>query len=132
MDQKKAISFLTVWISITISALILSVILGQNFVLGNVNITKPVAGLIFGLVATLAFFAADPIASKLDIKVKDEKIWAGIYFVTNAIVIWIIKRLATLTGIGVSNIIFVLVIAVVVTLVERAADKYSQKMFAKK
>ena len=132
MEQKKAISFLTVWVSITLTALILLVLLGSNFVLGNMSITKPVAGLIFGLVIALVFFAANPIASKLDIKVKDERIWAGIYFVANAFVIWIVKRLATFTGIGVSNIIFVLVIAAVVTVAERLADKYSKKMFAKK
>lgn len=132
MDQKKTLSFFTIWVGLTISLLILSVILGGNLVLGNMNITKPVAGLIFGLILTIVSFAVVPIASKLNIGVKDEKAWAAIFFIANIVVIWILKRLATITGVGVSSIFFVAIIAAVITLVERLLYKYSQKALAKK
>lgn len=132
MDQKKTLSFLTIWVGLTISLLILSVILGGNLVLGNMNITKPVAGLTFGLILTIVSFAVVLIASKLNIGVKDEKAWAVIFFIANIVVIWILKRLATITAVGVSSIFFVAIMAAVITLVERLLYKYSQKALSKK
>src|SRR3989344_8578828 len=132
MDQKKVLSFLSVWVVITLVCLILSVVLSGNLVLGNMNLTKPVSGLLFGLVLTIVFFATGPAISKIDIKIKDERVWIAIFFIANAFVIWVLKRLATLTGIGISNIFFVAIIAAVVTLTEKTVDKYSQKTFGKK
>ncbi len=132
MDQKRAFSFLMLWASITLISLILSVILGKNIVLGNMNITKPVSGLILGFVLTVTFFAVGPIISKIDIKVKDERIWVVIFFIANAFVIWVLKRLASITSIGISSIFYVFIVAAVVTLVQKIVDKYNQKIFAKR
>ena len=132
MDQKKTLSFLTLWVGLTISLLILSVMLGGNLVLGNMSITKPVAGLIFGLVLTAVYFLTGPITTKLNIRVKDEKARALVFFIGNVIIIWTVKRLATITAVGISSIFFVLVIAAVITLVEKGIDRYSQKTLGKK
>ena len=132
MDQKKTLSFLTLWVGLTISLLILSVMLGGNLVLGNMSITKPVAGLIFGLVLTAVYFLTGPAATKLNIRVKDEKAWTLVFFIGNVIIIWTVKRLATITAVGISSIFFVLVIAAVITLVEKGIDRYSQKTLGKK
>ena len=132
MDQKKTLSFLTLWVGSTISLLILSVVLGGNIVLGNMSITRPVAGLMFGLVLTVVYFLTAPAATKLNIRVKDEKAWALVFFIANVIVIWTVKRLANITAVGISSIFFVFVVAAIITLVERFVDKYSKKTLGKK
>ena len=132
MDQTKTLSFLILWVGLTISLLILSVIFGGNLVLGNMSITKPVAGLILGFVLTAVYFLTAPAATKLNIRVKDEKTWALVFFIGNVIIIWTVKRLATITAVGISSIFFVLVVAAIITLVEKSIDRYSQKSLGKK
>lgn len=132
MDQKNLIKFLEIWIATSIAVLVLSYIFGSNLVLGNAQISQAMAGVVFGLILTVVFFLISPISLRLNIKIKDEKAWAAVYFAVNTVVVWIVKRLADFTGVGVSNIFLVLVIALVVTLVEWSIDKYAGKLLKAK
>ena len=104
MDQKYLIRFLGIWIATSITALVLSYILGNNLVLGNASISQAFASVVFGLILTIVFFIVGPLSKKLDVKVKDERAWTAIFFVINIVIIWILKRLADFTGVGISNI----------------------------
>jgi len=55
-------------------------------------------------------------------------IWPAIFFVANAVIIWVIKRLAIVTALGISNILWVLVLALVVTLAELGVTKTTGAM----
>ena len=127
MDQKYLIRFLGIWIATSITALVLSYILGNNLVLGNASISQAFASVVFGLILTIVFFIVGPLSKKLDVKVKDERAWTAIFFVINIVIIWILKRLADFTGVGISNILIVLVVGALVTGVERVLDKYADK-----
>ena len=127
MDQKYLIRFLGIWIATSITALVLSYILGNNLVLGNASISQAFASVVFGLILTIVFFIVGPLSKKLDVKVKDERAWTAIFFVINIVIIWILKRLADFTGVGISNILIVLVVGALVTVVERFLDKYGDK-----
>ena len=127
MDQKYLIRFLGIWIATSITALVLSYILGNNLVLGNASISQAFASVVFGLILTIVFFIVGPLSKKLDVKVKDERAWTVIFFVINIVTIWILKRLADFTGVGISNILIVLVVGALVTVVERFLDKYGDK-----
>ena len=127
MDQKYLIRFLGIWIATSITALVLSYILGNNLVLGNASISQAFASVVFGLILTIVFFIVGPLSKKLDVKVKDERAWTAIFFVINIVTIWILKRLADFTGVGISNILIVLVVGALVTVVERFLDKYGDK-----
>lgn len=117
--------------------LIVSAIFGQNVVLGNANITKPMAAVFVGLLLAVLFYLVPSVlvkaglgknltSSTLDIggfKLKGESAWFVVFFVINTIAIWVIKRFANATGLGVSNIPFVLILAVLVTGVEKIVSK---------
>ena len=81
---------------------------------------------------TAVYFLTGPITTKLNIRVKDEKARALVFFIGNVIIIWTVKRLATITGVGISSIFFVLAVAAIITLVEKYVDEYSQKTLGKK
>ncbi len=67
----------------------------------------------------------------MELKLKDEKVTALAYFIADAIVLWIIKRFADITGLGISSILFVAVLAIFAAIVQVAVDKYSVKFLKK-
>jgi len=136
VDQKKLVNFLSFWVANTVILLLASAILGSNVVLGNDKISKPVAAIIAGLILTALIFIIPPIIEKSGYKIKNENIWPAIFFVGNIIVIWIIKRIAVISGVGISNILWVLILGVIVTLVElvitRATGAMKLRVLSKK
>jgi hypothetical protein len=49
---------------------------------------------------------------------------------SNIVVLWILKRLAVVTGLGISSILWVLILAIVITFVELAVAKTTGAMEA--
>lgn len=115
MDQKMLVSFLGFWVANTVVFLVLSLVFSGNVVLGNDKITTPMAAVASGLILTAVQFLVQPAVGKSGYKVKNPNLWAAIYLVVNFAGIWVIKRLAAITGLGISSLLFVLVVAVVVT-----------------
>jgi len=128
VDQKKLVNFLSFWVSNTVILLLASAIFRNNVVLGNDKISKPVAAIIAGLILTALIFIIPPITEKSGYKIKNENIWPAIFFVGNIIVIWIIKRIAVISGVGISNILWVLILGVIVTLVELVITRVTGAM----
>ena len=148
--MNKAINFLIFWILLALLLLVVSAIFAKDIVLGNANMTRPMAAVFVGLLLAALFYLVPSflvkvglrknLTSTLDIgglKLKGESAWFVVFFVINTIAIWVIKRFANATGLGVSNIPFVLILAVLVTAVEkivsRSADEWVKKIlgFAK-
>ncbi|OGD85012.1 hypothetical protein A2165_02615 [Candidatus Curtissbacteria bacterium RBG_13_40_7] len=128
MDQKKLVDFLSFWVTNTVLLLIISAIFRANLVLGNNIISKPVAAIISGFFLTALIFLIPPIVDKSGYKIKNQNIWPGIFLVVNIVVIWLIKRFAVYTGVGISSIWWVLIMAVVLTAAELIVVKLSGAM----
>jgi|SRR3989344_4690835 len=133
MDQKNLIKLLGFWISNTILLSIFSALYVGGVVLGNASISKPVATIINALILAIVVYLVPSIVKKLDLKIKisDEKILAIDYFVVNLVVLWVLKRLADITGLGISSILNVLIVAIVLALIQVGVQKYLVKMFKK-
>lgn len=131
MDQKKLLKFLSLWAGTTILALIISAVFGNKFVLGNASIATPVSGMVLGVFLTVVFFGAEPVAKKFDVKIKDKRAWVGIFFAVNCTLIWILKRLADFSGVGVSGIVFVFIIGAILTGGQYYLDKYLDRFVRK-
>jgi hypothetical protein len=116
LDQKKIIDFLSYWISTSVILIGISTVFSNNVVLGTDKLARPMAGVLAAFLITLAFTFVPDFIEKNSLKIKNERIWPAIFFVSNALVIWIIKRFALVTGLGVSNIFFVLVAAALITI----------------
>ncbi|OGD98621.1 hypothetical protein A3A49_02130 [Candidatus Curtissbacteria bacterium RIFCSPLOWO2_01_FULL_38_11b] len=125
MDQKWVLRFLILWIANSLLLVILSSIFAGDVVLGNINLPKPAASVLVGLILTLFVYAVPQVAKNMQIKLKDDNSTALAYFVVNAIGLWVLKRLADFTGIGISSILFVIICASIVSLVEVGVDKYT-------
>ena len=133
MDQKNLIKLLGFWISNTILLSIFSALYVGGVVLGNASISKPVATIINALILAIVVYLVPSIVKKLDLKIKisAEKVQAADYFLVNFVVLWILKRLADITGLGISSILNVLIVAIVLALIQVGVQKYLSKTIKK-
>ena len=128
MDQKKAVSFLTFWVVNTVVLLIVNAIFGGNFVVGNQSISTGLSAIFAGLILTALIPLAPIAVEKSGFKIKNQNVWPAIFLASNIVVLWILKRLAMVTGFGISSILWVLILAIVITFVELAVAKTTGAM----
>ena len=128
MDQKKAVNFLSFWVANSVVLLLAAAVLGSNVVLGNDKLSGPLAAVISGFILTLLIYLVPLAVERSGYKIKNENIWPAIFFVANAVIIWVIKRLAIVTALGISSILWVVVLTIVVTLAELGVAKATGAM----
>lgn len=129
MDQKNLKIHIFIWLATIIFLLISTAIFPQNIVLGTVKISKIFAAILNGLVLTAVIHYVPYIAIKLDLKLKGDKADLVSFFAANFVFIWILKKFAFVTGLGVSSILFVIILAVIITLVQFKVKKHGHKFF---
>lgn len=128
MDQVKLVKYLGTWVFLAIGLLIASKIFPNSIVLGNASLTSAMAGIINSLILVLLLSGMPSVVEKMELRIKDERFSWTIFFFGNLILIWILKRLATITGIGIASIYFVILLALFVTVLEMVADKYGSNL----
>lgn len=121
MDQKKIVEFLAFWVVNTLVLLVSSLIFSGNVVLGNSNLSVAHAAIVCGLIITVFGYLVPTVVKKTGYSIKNENIWGAIYFGANAVIVWVIKRFALILGFGVSSILFVVLVAVLLTVAQWAA-----------
>lgn len=131
MDQAKLIKFLATWVINSILLVIISQIFSGSVVLGNAVLPKGIAAVFSGFLITVVFFLVPVVVEKSDMKIKDYRFWLILDFLALIIGTWVVKRLSVLTGLGIANILLVLVVAILVTLFDFGTDKYSDKLLKK-
>lgn len=132
MNQNKVFKFLGVWVANSLLLLLISLILKNGIVLGNDKITASLSSVFCGLFLTLTPFIAHIILEKYKYKIKDRRIESVFLIMVNFVVIWVIKRFALTTGLGISNILLVGFLAVIASLVYIVFDKYVDEILNKK
>lgn len=128
VDQKKLVEILAFWVVNTVVLLVSSFVFESKVVLGNDKVSMPMAAVLAGAIITAVGYLVPPIVARLGFKPKNENIWGGIYFVANAVVVWIVKRFATLLGFGVASIFHVILVAVLLTAAQWAAARATGAM----
>ena len=128
MDQKKAVSFLTFWVVNTVVLLVANSIFGGNVVVGNQSISTGLSAIFAGLVLTALIPLAPKAVEQTGYKIKNQNVWPAIFLASNIVVLWILKRLAIVTGFGISSILWVLILAIIITFVELAVAKTTGAM----
>lgn len=132
VGQEKLIRFLSLWITNSLVLNIASLIFRNNIVLGTDKVSMSMAAVLSGIALTALSYAVPKLVAKVDFKMKSEYYWQGIFFAANAIVIWVIKRFALITGLGISNNLYVLLIALILTLVQWKVLKTLAFLMSKK
>jgi len=130
MDQKKAVSFLTFWVVNTVVLLVANSIFGGNVVVGNQSISTGLSAIFAGLILTALIPLAPKAVEKSGYKIKNQNIWPAIFLSLNIVTLWILKRLAVVTGFGISSILWVIILAIIITFVELAVAKTTGAMEA--
>ena len=128
MDQKKAVSFLTFWVVNTVVLLVANSIFGGNVVVGNQSISTGLSAIFAGLVLTALIPLAPKAVEQTGYKIKNQNVWPAIFLALNVVVLWILKRLAVVTGFGISSILWVIILAITITFVELAVAKTTGAM----
>ena len=131
MDQTKLIKFLATWVVNSILLVVISQIFSGLVVLGNAVLSKGIAAVFSGFLITIVFFLVPVAVEKSEAKIKDFRLWLILDFMALVIGTWVVKRLSVLTGLGIANILLVLVVALLVTLFDFGTDKYSDTLLKK-
>lgn len=118
MSNQKLIGFFSLWIANSLVFLVASLVLVGNVVLGNDKVSTPMAAVIAGFVLTTLMQLVEPAVGKSGYKVTNQNIWGLIYLVYNVGALWLLKRFALVLGLGISSLVWVVVIGVVLTLVQ--------------
>ena len=130
MDQKKAVSFLTFWVVNTVVLLLANAIFGSNVAVGNQSISTGLSAIFAGLVLTALIPLAPKAVEQTGFKIKNQNVWPVIFLSLNIVTLWILKRLAVVTGLGIASILWVIILAIVITFVELAVAKTTGAMEA--
>ena len=128
MDQKKAVSFLTFWVVNTVVLLIANAIFGGNIAVGNQSISTGLSAIFAGLVLTAFIPLAPKAVEQTVFKIKNQNVLPAIFLASNVVVLWVLKRLAVVTGLGISSILWVIILAITITFVELAVAKTTGAM----
>ncbi len=131
-SQIRVLRFLTVWIGSSIYLLVASLVLGNNFELGSAKTSQGLAALSAGFLTTVIIYTLPIIVVKRDFKITDRRIWILIYILFNAVTLWVLKRFADYSGVGIKNNLLVVLIAVLISLLQIVTLKYANRYFSQK
>ena len=130
MDQKKLLGFLAYWVSNAVVLVIAAAIFSGKVVLGNKDVSGPLAAVVVGLLITVLCLFVEPIVSKSNIKkslvslkLKDENLNGLIYFLGNVIIVWVLKWFASVLGLGIYSVLYAVFVGVLLTVGQWAVYK---------
>ncbi|MBI2598625.1 hypothetical protein HYW40_00140 [Candidatus Curtissbacteria bacterium] len=118
MTNEKLISFFGFWLANALAVLAAALVFKGNIVLGTDKVSMPMAAVIAGFTVTVLTTLVAPAVDRTGYKVKDKRLWVVIYLLANLLILWIIKRFALVLGLGISGIIYVVILGVILTAVQ--------------
>lgn len=101
------------WVVNTLIFYLAAMILPASFVLGNNLFTSMQAAVVSGLILTIVSWLVDPFARLLEWDMKAMPNMMVAYFAGNVATVWFIARYSMLSGFGVANVLWVLILSVV-------------------
>ncbi len=125
MGNKMLVGFLVSWVVNVVLLWLLALIFKDGVVLGNARLSMLMSAVFSGLILTALGALVEPSVKASGYKVKSYGIWTAIYFTVNVLGLWIIKRFADATGLGISSVLNVLIVAAVITVVQVGVAKYT-------
>lgn len=113
MNTDKLIVFFATWSLVSVLILAFSALSWSNVVLGNKDVEGSMSAFILGFLFSVISMNSGKILNNTGLKIKDERF--GILLCAGLIspLIWVVKKFAIYTGLGISNNIFVLLLAIV-------------------
>lgn len=125
MNQAQLLNFLGFWAAASLLIFIGSLLVPANVVLGNDKVGAFAAVLVSGFILVALDYIVIAVIRNMKIKIKNEYAWPVMFLVINGVILWIIKRFADLTGVGISNFVYVGVLAIAITAAHLGITKLS-------
>lgn len=97
---------------------------GSMMVVGNMRLTPFLASVISGFLLAVVDTVAKPALESLNIHLAEEWQMVIAFEFINIIALWVLARYADLTGVGITNVISVGMIATAVTVIQWLAWKF--------
>lgn|GEM_PF-2646786 len=115
MNQNQILNFIGFWLTASALIFIGSVVLPANIVLGNDKVGGLIAVLAAGFILVAINYIVIALLSNMKVKIKNEYAWPLMFFAVNGVIIWLVKRLADITGVGISSFIYVGILSLLIT-----------------
>lgn len=124
--NKNLVAYLVNWaVNVVLFWVLATFVLKGSVVLGNARLSTVMAAVLSGLILTVITTFVRPVVKTSGFKVKGMMYWVAIYFGVTAVGLWVIKRFADFTGLGIASILHVLIVAAVIVAVQSAVAKYT-------
>jgi len=115
LNQNQILNFIGFWLTASALIFIGSVVLPANIVLGNDKVGGLIAVLAAGFILVAINYIVIALLSNMKVKIKNEYAWPLMFFAVNGVIIWLVKRLADITGVGISSFIYVGILSLLIT-----------------
>lgn len=125
MDLDKTIMFLVSWAVNSVCILVMSAILPSAIGLGNTQIPGPMVAVFAALVFTLVIAAVVSYIKNKNLHIKDERLGLFVPVIPLVPIIWLYKSAAFITAFGISHNFFAIVLAIILTVAQYFAYKYT-------
>lgn len=130
--MKKLPAFVGFWILNSLVLYVLSLILGELMVFGNANVSALVAIIFTGFLLTAITYLTQPVAAQLKIKITNENNLTVVYLIVNIVAVWILARVAAVTGFGIAIFWVAIVSGVILTSLQWVFWKFAVPLLKKK
>ena len=119
MDPKFLKRFVVVWFVNSLAFYLANLFYPQNMVLGNANFSALTAAFVSGFLLTLLLRIAKPFIVKFGVtKMQGRFAMFFFYFLANSFAIWILAKMAPVSGFGISKFYWAFELGFVVSLVQ--------------
>lgn len=115
MDKKFAVKFVGYWIVNSVILGLANAFFPANFVLGNAFLNVPVAAVFSGFLLTVLLSMAKGLARTMKHSKNSRIIMFAFYWGAASFGVWIVARIALISGFGISNFAWAIVAGMIVS-----------------
>lgn len=116
MDKKFATRFVAYWIVNSIILGLATAFFPKSFTLGNAFLSVPLAAIFSGFLLTVLLLLAKGLAKGGNLKTKGKLFMFSYYWGSAAFGIWLVARIATISGFGIARFTWAIIAGFVVSL----------------
>jgi uncharacterized membrane protein YvlD (DUF360 family) len=120
-------NFLVFWVLNLVVFFVAHWLFREQVVFGNILLPYWAALLVASFLQTGVVFLVKPILVRSGLKLKGDLNWVLIYTVANIVTVWVLARLAFLTGFGISSFIVAIVLGIILIICQWILGKFVTK-----
>jgi len=128
MDPKNPKKFVIVWAVNSFLLVLANSLFPESLELGNASLGTTVAAVFSGFLLTLFTRLAKPVAKNLKLVAKGRYVMFMFYWVVNSAGIWLVARVAGLSGFGIARFTWAIGLGLFATLTQWAVRQAFKKV----